>query len=547
MTLLSLKSLYQKFILGFVLFWIVFLFLDYWKSHRAYNLSFENFQHGGLSVLFLLLAGGLTLGILWLKKRKKALGFVNGLSIGFLSLLLIILTSSSVFNKMNAVPTLSADGTLVMITRVIFIQLAILLFIVTPAFNIGEWVRKSLKAKLLPREAPIINIAIGLVFLAFLVFLLGSLGLLHAWLFYPLLIGILGVFWRSSLKFIKSTLWTPLSINKELNAIGIISFFAILLFISLNFIQIVRPYPLGFDALSLYMNLPSLIFNQEALIEGYQPYNWSLIMSLGYILFKKAEFALALSFLGGVLSVLALFKLSRRWLNVNYSLLTALLFYSLPAVNFQSFKDMKIDLGLLFITLCIVMLFIEWLAQSIGSKPSKTIEKTDRSLNLSFFQEYNLIILMGILSGFALGIKFTAVFVLIAIVGGIWYAKAGKLAFLAAFCLGMFVILILKIDDISGLRAYHLGANILQWVLLGLGLTFTAITFIRNKKALFDCLKISTIYALFCILVFLPWPIKNFSETKSLNPQTLLFGEPPGARIGLQQFQQNYEQLKNGN
>lgn len=549
-----LKSLSNWVVSGFAVFWMLFIFIDYWQSHQvAYSLAFENFQFTKLTFGLFVLGGGFVFGLLWLKKHKKKLPIINGLGVILLSLLFILLVASSVLNLTNAQPKLGPPNYLSLLGHVIFVGISLFTLLITPAYCLGFFVTNQWKISLPKKELGIINIAIGIVGLVLLVFILGVFGILSPFILYPILILILGLFWKKSLTFFKNTFWTPIQLEKDLNLIGLISFFITVFFVAINFIQIVRPYPFGFDALSLYVNLPSLIYDYGALVRGYQPYNWSLWMALGYILFGKTEFVLALSFSGGLLSLFAFYHIARKWLNINYALLCVALFYSLPSINFQSYKDMKIDLGLLYITLCVVLLLINWVTQNFPGSPNQEKEtetyakpsSTGENTFFAFLKKHQLIILMGILSGFGLGVKFTMLFVLVSLLSIFWYVYNGKLAFIGAFCLGMASILILRIDDMSGARDYHLFADMLQWVLLSAGLILIGFTFFRNRAGFVNSLKVSVIYTFLMILVFLPWPIKNILESEKVNATTILFGAPTGPQLNLRTLEFNYEKAKN--
>lgn len=547
-----LKSIYNWAIGGFAVFWMLFIFIDYWQSHQvAYTLAFEFFQFSKLTFGLLLVSGGAIFGILWAKKNKKKLPIINGLGMILLAFFFILMVSSSVLDQANAQPALGPSDYLSLLTRVFFVAASLFIFLILPAYCIGAFIMDQLKTPIRKAELGIISIALGIVSLVMLAFILGIFGALTPFILYPILALILGVFWKKALFFLKNTLWNSITLDKNLGIIGLISFFLTVFFVAINFVQIIRPYPFGFDALSIYVNLPSLIYDYGALVEGYQPYNWSLWMALGYILFGKTEFVLALSFSGGLLSLFVFYQIARKWLNINYALLCVLLFYSLPSINFQSYKDMKIDLGLLYITLCIVLLLINWVTQTFTKKGElKSNEKPIEALStqqnsfFSFLKKHELVILMGILSGFGLGMKFTMMFVLVSLLSAFWYAYNGKLAFMGAFCLGMAIILILKIDDMSGARDYHLFADTLQWILLLIGVVLIGLTFFRNRSGFFQSIKISVLYTFLMVMMFSPWPIKNAIESDKIDSRTILFGAPTGPQLNLRTLERNYEKTK---
>ena len=224
----------------------------------------------------------------------------------------------------------------------------------------------------------------------------------------------------------------------------------------------------------------------------------------------------------------------------NFALFTVLLFYSLPLVNFQSYRDIKTDLGLLFILLSILLILVNYLTsiypveyavlsfekeQTKNIKPS--IEQVEKKAIITRLigQEYSFLLLLGLLSGLALGIKLTALILIFSIVAILFYVKAGQIGLLTSVFLTFLVILLGNLDVESGLRAYHFGADKLRFVVLGVGLAGLVFMFYRNSKQSFHLIKICTVYTLFSILTYLPWPIKHYKETNVLSFQTIIQGK----------------------
>ena len=83
-----------------------------------------------------------------------------------------------------------------------------------------------------------------------------------------------------------------------------------------------------------------------------------------------------------------------------------------------------------------------------------------------WLQQEKLLALIGLFAGFAIGIKMTAILALFALVVALWYAKAKDLGFLSAAAATLFLMLLLRLDDVQLLRQYHLGADGLKWILL---------------------------------------------------------------------------------
>ena len=540
--------------LSFALIWGILIFSDYWYYHPEYGDAVKYFQYIDLVMVLALLGGGIGYGLYKSRSYEKILLAVNGL--GILALFLIISGIIIVihFPKVGGNLSLSFLEVLTYLGKMLFVVFAsYVVFMV--CYVIGDFLfNKVFSFSFGKKEGVLLRITTGLTILSMLLVLLGTMSLLEFKFLLPLLVLIMGLGWASSWRFLQTTLLSPIKGVQQLNWLGMLSFYLLLIFVSLNFLQNIRPFPFGFDALAIYLNLPKLIGETHALIEGYSPYYWSIFVSLGFSVFDQIEVTIALSIFGGILSLFAIYEIARKWLDPNRSLLTVLLFYSLPLINYQSYRDVKTDLGLLFILLSIVLVLIKWL--SLEDEPSfkykmnaisnskkkkntnknkvekKEVEKivSKPGFLAKYLREENqLIILLGILSGMAIGIKLTGLIVIFGVLGAFSYLKGGKVGFITSVVLMFFVLLVGGLDVASGLRAYHFGVDTLKKVLPILGLVGIVGMFIKKRNGLLNLIKISFIYALFTGLVYLPWPIKNYNETKVLSIDTFIQGKELGA------------------
>jgi len=525
---------------AFCLLWGFLIFIDYWYYHPSYYLSLINFQYVALTAVLTLLGGGIGYLLLKTDKKKQVPFFANGLGIFalFLTVCAIIIVMHFQVLAMNV--DLSAAEVFTFLGKIAFV-LFISFFVFTVAYVLGAaFIDGLFDFSFNHLEDSVIKIAIGIVIISLLLFLLGTVNLLLSPIIWGLFVAFLAIFWRKTLTFLKISLLQPIAYKKNLNWLGFLSFYITLLFISLIYLQNIRPVPYGFDALALYLNLPNLIYEEQGLVEGFAPYYWSLFVSLGYFLVDQIEVVISLSVAGGILSAFAIYAIARKWVSSNYALFTVLLFYSLPLVNFQSYRDIKTDLGLLFILLSILLVLVNYLTSiypvkyavlSFEKEQTKKIkpgiEQVEKKAIITRLigQEYSFLLLLGLLSGLALGIKLTALILIFSVVAVFFYVKAGQIGFLTSVLLTFLVILLANLDVESGLRAYHFGADTLQFVVLGIGLAGLVFMFYRNSKQSFHLIKICTVYTLFSILTYLPWPIKHYKETKVLSFQTIIEGK----------------------
>ena len=523
----------------FALVWASIVLLFYLFYHLDYFEAIRYFQYYDMLGILSLLGGGIFFGI---RKTKLTIGkfsLLNGMGITLLSSLLIILFFILQYSKTVFPNNLSIGMVFSFLGNALLISLGVVA-ILTVLYTLGNvFLEKCFSLSITSFDHKIISIAVGLVLLTLVLFFLGAGVLLQNYIVIPILLAIVAIFWKTSLGFLKGLFITPITFKQPLKWWGVFSFVLLTFWVIINFLQINRPIPFGYDALVLYMKLPTLIQDYQGLVQGNQPYNWSLFMSLGYVVFNKIEFVLALSFVGGVLSLFALYAIIKRWLGINESLVCLLLFYATPTINFQSYKDMKIDLGLLFIALTIVLLLIQLLYYKPTAITVKAADSTGKKL---FSDQTAYLVLIGLLSGFAIGIKLTALFIIFSLLMSIWYKYTDLKGLIGLFFLILFAVFLIRLDDFSGLRQYHLGTNTLQWASLIIGISLIGRCFLKDKVAVGKAVKDSLIYLAFTGLIFLPWPIKNYSETKSLSINGLIYGKPTNPGINFNVLQQKWQE-----
>lgn len=513
----------------FAVIWMIIIFSEYWRYNPNYSKAIQYFQYTDLLILFIGIGAFLTWFIK--KQRAKPINYIQGWSIFLVVLFLDIITVNRLCAKVGSL-NFTSSGVFSHISHIIGVTSCIFLVYVVVRV-LGQLFTTLFPSKISKSNLPLIQIALGIMILTFLLFFLGLIGLLNGFVLVPISLLILALYWRHTYQIIKDTLFTPLKIPSELNTLGIFSFLFLALFLVFNFVQILRPFPIGADSLRLYVNLPSLIADYSGLVAGNQPYNWSLFMSIGLVVFGRIDVVLALSFLGGLLALFALFQLSRKWLNVNYSALVLLLFYSPPMVNFLSYMDMKIDMGMLFITLSILLLYYDWVVPRNNENGIQTKKGFGLEKATTFFKnriplilkQNGILVLIGLLAGFAFGIKLTVLFFFLALHCMIWFFKGNKLTFLASFFLCFAAIFILQLDAQAGLRQLHHNINVLQWSLLAIGMGLMVYLFIKQKKKVIELATYSLIIGGFFVLPILPWLGKNYSETERLSVTTLLNGK----------------------
>lgn len=189
-----------------------------------------------------------------------------------------------------------------------------------------------------------------------------------------------------------------------------------LVFMANNLIELIRPYPMGFDDLNVYINNAQLMAKSGALVSGAISYYWELFLSLGFILYKQCEMAMVLSFSGGIVAFIGIYYVIKTYckekglsdkIQRTYASLGATVFYTFPAIVFQSSKDVKVDMGALAVTMATLVLFWEWRKKVLQNKSGQKF--------------FHLLIVVALLAGFGFAIKYTnALFVAILLIYTFW-------------------------------------------------------------------------------------------------------------------------------
>ncbi len=337
----------------------------------------------------------------------------------------------------------------------------------------------------------------------------------------PILIG-----YKNSFKFVKTALFTPFKDYKSVSYWGYLVFYITIAALAINFLSILSPFPYGFDARNYYMNVTQLIAQNHGLVAGFQPYSWQLFMSTGFVIFDSHDLSILITFSSFILAMIALNEFARKIVKVNVNLrfLIICILTCTPAIYNQLSIDVKIDFALLFFQIVIVHQFFKY------------IEQKESPLRF--------LLLIGLLSGFALSIKFTHLYLITTLVIAYWAKKGGIPAMLSAASLGVAVFLIARIDDVGGLRSSHLGVHYQQYIIAFVGVALIIYLIVANRKMSLKLIRFAVLFAAFHLIPVLPWASKNYIETKSLSPKTLLIGESPGLKLNYKLMNQNYQQTR---
>ena len=266
-------------------------------------------------------------------------------------------------------------------------------------------------------------------------------------------------------------------------------------------------------------------------------------MSLGQIMFDSRTIAILLSHLMNFFCLAAIYRIARFWLQPAYALIAALIPFTTPYFGFHSLVDEKIDLAFTFIVLSSFLLLITpmingWFGKS-GKKYQIQIFRSTWKISTSTY----LLLLTGWIGGFAFGIKYTALFYLIALICTLFYNNGKRNAFAGALLLSIGSIFLLKIYRLAYLPVNSTSALILGLALTAVGVVLIFYSYKNNWSKLRAVVLQSSCIIGMAVLAYSPWIVKNISEHKALSIHSLTEGKELSPPILLTRFYDSKDKL----
>jgi len=326
--------------------------------------------------------------------------------------------------------------------------------------------------------------------------------------------------WKEALKYFFSSsfvlkrkawelLWnTSLIINEFL-------FIIITFLISVNFLSVFRPFPIGWDDLWAYMNAPKLLSWAGEHIAIGKTYFWELYTGL-WFLAGSQTFAFYLNSFSWVIAVISIylcintFTVSTKQ-KYNFWLLASTIFIMMPMVVFQIAKDMKIDIWLFSLSLVAVSLFY-YLLFSEGKK------------------NYVLYCILGIILWACFAIKGTSLLLLLGIISVMfynWFGIKGLFSFLLIFIWSFSLVNLWSLMNI----VVSSNADLVQWfwfVSLMCWICILVLLFISKFRLSYKEVSYGFCIHIFCIILWFvialsPWVVKHIWEIPAEQPSHILF------------------------
>lgn len=494
----------------FCFYWLFIVLIDFIANSPDYVYAVRFFKYWDFLVAAYIT--GFICSIFFIKKKSSwnTLNISGFRIIYFYPVLLAFMTMAIGFYFYKNNLDFSVSQFLI---KTVLIHTNVLIVIVA-SISSGAFLLKYFKLPVHFNSNLFLQICIGFAIMCLGIFILAVINQFNwftasIWLFILIITG-----WRSLFDSLKNNLWKKQQ-DITVKPFSVFLIITAIILISVNLITVTSPFPIGFDSLTLYMNIPKLVTNYGGLIEGIYPYNWSLIVSLGYVVFESNAVALHLGSVSGILLIFLIFKLARKYVSIDWAIFSAVLFYTLPIVVWPSSIEIKTDLSVFLIMLTVIYIIIDYY---FGYQNNQVENNTNNFFN----NESKIWLIAGILTGFSLGIKYTSLIAVLGLVVFLFHFYYGKLVAFASILTIVIFILIFNLYSFADLSFTKIEIFSLSLLMALLAIFFT---FLARKKGNISTqkpLKLIFILMIGAGVALLPWGIKKTAESNSLNVSELL-------------------------
>src|SRR3989344_2419052 len=398
-------------------------------------------------------------------------------------------------------------------TRVLA-PMVMLLFFVFNVLVIGSFLLFALKLRPSFRGVEfILSLALGSAGLIALLWFFALLHILTGPVVWVSLFLIPLAGYRFSLQWIRKIYAERWVVEAPFYSASILLFWCLLSYLAFNYLTVIRPFPIGWDDLGRYINLPRQLSVMNEILPGIPAMQWENFTSLGFLLFGYsstfgAVLAQQINWMAGLFAVLSVYFASKMVLGEKRGLLAALFYYMLPMTGHFSFADMKTENALLFFGTAGLMGIFLYAFPDLSWGAEK--EKRDRKW----------LLLAGIFFGAAFATKPTMI--LMALMGGVifTFGVLGTLAGIGSIFLSIFILTFAHVLSVPALLGQIWGIQAewfqetsgIMFALLG-ALCFATPLMFRNRSETISKLRNYGIAVIILVsgtlLISAPWMARN--------------------------------------
>lgn len=393
------------------------------------------------------------------------------------------------------------------------------------------WLVRRLRPLQLPLLVEVVtSLALGALAWIAVLYTLSVLSLLGGGIVRVLFFGLPFALFPFSVRWLKESWRHRWPVDVTFSNMTVVLVWLIISYLALNFLNVVRPFPIGWDDLGSYLNRPRLLASYGSFIPSMSQFQWEFLSSLGYVIFGitpdsgwdiiGSTFAMEINWAAGLLAALSVYVFARTYLGKGRGLIATMLYYFLPMVGHFSFADMKIDNAVMFTSTVAVLLTFLY---AVGIPDAEGEDE-------HHVRPPALLLLAGMIAGLSFGMKPTAVLTILMMLSVVMGSLYGAFGFAGSSVLGLIVLNKfgpLNIKQIAG----YIGLssvpadNIFLITLLVVGGGLIAFGFYQYPRRHYRLLAALGMLTAGLMISMLPWGLYNLSTAspaQMLNPSSFL-------------------------
>nr|MDD3719899.1 hypothetical protein [Candidatus Gracilibacteria bacterium] len=419
------------------------------------------------------------------------------------------------------------------------------IFIFSTSYGFGNKILSYIKGFEKEENSFKLLSSIGFGFFSFvaLLYIFAFLGFYNLYSFFLIQILFLSLGYKKILNLYGGFFTKKITLDKDISLYTSEFLFTVITaLISTNLILVFRPFPIGWDDLGAYMNIPNLLSAAGHLLPTGGIQTWEIYTGIGY-LFGSTTQAFYLNTFSGILASLVIYIFAKSFFNsknefINIPLLLTVIFISMPMVIFQLGKDMKLDIGLFSIS-AITLYMVYYIFVKKEDFVGEDVENEGITNSIKNFitkheffkkEDFIYIFIIGLIVGFAFAIKATTLMLISAVIGLIIFNRLGINAFLGYLAVYFAIFTKLHLWDLMNVvyPKDNTFVNYFSIISLLIGFGFITYSYIKHSKEFF--IKTFAIIGVFILgigLSLIPWFAKNISESglNNISVGTLLGGK----------------------
>lgn len=501
-------------------FWALFAVLDYVTHQKFFVKAFSSEWHTAAFLLLFVFHAG----FLYLHKKaapdktgiavKNITGWKIWLYFHFFFLVLLYTYGKATVTYTDANPEFAVKGMLS-----ILLPEALLLIFITAVYALGYATLQVVPLPLKGALKFLFCIVAGFMGWGVLLFAAAWFHVLNLYAVLAIAALSLAGGYKGVVQFFKTLVAQKME-DASLSWLSIVAVFGFAVSAAMNLLAFFRPFPIGFDELQWYFNIPNLMSQSGSLLAGNSAYYWSLIMSVGFLSTNNVPVVSWLASVPGILAALMVYQIARYAISREWSLLSAVAYYVLPTVVWHSAVDAKVDLALTMFFMAAVWVLL-YLVKN-GNEDSFLFHRKIKTTVC-----FNAAVWLGFICGFCLGIKYTSFVFLPAIVAGYVYLVSKQWMLSAATLLAILAALFASnAYSITGITFDSSSVVVLTTAIITVAaLALMIAALMQNRSGVWQAAKHLLPLNIAAFLLFAPWLVKNYSETKNFSPSALLSGK----------------------